>query len=414
MEKHDKLNIIAGLYGNALEWYDFMLYASFAPLFAKIYFPTNTYFISLLTTFAVFSIGFFMRPLGGALLGHYADYAGRRKALIVAIVTMTLATAIIAALPGFYSIGLISPVLFVLFRLIQSIAIGGELPGTTTFLIEHTKSNRRGFIGSLVLSTAFLGIFFGALVAAILSKVMTAEDLLQWGWRMAYLFGAVLGVMGIYLRFKSKETNEFLKNEKSSALPAKVVITVYKYKLLMAIIFTGVMASSNYAIIAFITNFLLRTEHLLLSDVLTINFISLLTLTALIPVAGILSDYFGVISVFLCGIFSLPTLIFPIFYLLSRGSLAYALYGELLLVLAIAPINATLPTILASMFPTAIRASGVSIGYNIGQAVFGGTLPLIALTLVEYTGNKFAPAWYLFVLALVAIIAALYLQKEEH
>lgn len=412
MDQHRKLNIIAGLYGNALEWYDFMLYASFAPLFAKLYFPTNDDFISLLTTFAVFSMGFFMRPLGGALLGHYADYVGRRKALIVAIVVMTLATAVIALLPDYQSIGILSPLLFVIFRLIQSLAIGGELPGAATFLIEHSAGHRRGFIGSLVLSTAVLGIFFGSFVAAMLSQILTAANLLQWGWRAAYLFGAALGLGGIYLRMKSRETYEFLKNEKSAELPAKLIFTLHKYKLLMAIIFTGILASSNYLIIAFITTFLVRAEHMLLDNALVINFISLFMLAILTPCTGLLSDHFGIKKVFLAGVLSLLIFIFPAFFLFTRGSLTYALCGELLIVFTIAPINATLPTILASLFPTAVRASGMSIGYNIGQAMFGGTMPLIALSLVEYTGHKIAPAWYLFVMALIAMIAANYLPTE--
>ena len=145
MGKDEKRSVLAGLYGNALEWYDFLLYASFAPIFAELFFPTKIEFLSLITTFGVFAISFFMRPIGGALIGHYADHAGRRKALILSVTIMTIATASIAFLPTFHQAGVFAPILFTLFRLVQGLAVGGELPGTATFLIEHTPPHCRGF-----------------------------------------------------------------------------------------------------------------------------------------------------------------------------------------------------------------------------------------------------------------------------
>ncbi|AWN73212.1 MFS transporter [Legionella anisa] len=406
MDSTKRKSIFAGLYGNTLEWFDFLLYANFTPLFAQLFFPSDEYFISLLLTFGVFSVGFFMRPLGGILLGHYADQIGRRKTLILSVSIMTSSTACIALIPDFNSIGIIAPVLFIFFRLIQGIAVGGELPGSTTFLIEHMADHRRGFAGSLVLSTAFLGIFLGSLTASLLSVLLTEDTLRAWGWRLAYLIGAFLGLIGIYLRITSVEPATFLKAKHTTELPAKIVFFGYTRKLVLAIIFTSIMAMSNYLLIAYITSFLVKSEGFLLKDALVANFIALLVLTLLIPLMGLLSDYFGRKPIFLLGALGIFIFIYPLFILFSSGIWWQILLGEIVLAIILAPLNAAVPTMLAEMFPTAIRASGVSIGYNIGQAVFGGTIPLVSLTLVELTGNKYAPAFYILFWVIIAIIAA--------
>jgi proline/betaine transport protein TphA len=404
MDQNAKRSIIAGLYGNTLEWYDFLLYASFAPLFAKVFFTTGSYFISLVETFAVFAIGFLMRPIGGVLLGHYADHVGRRKALIVSIAVMTAATTAIAFLPAYQSAGIMAPILFIFLRLVQGLAVGGELPSSATFLMEHTPVQRRGFVGSLVLSTAFLGIFFGSMVAAFLSETLTEAHLFQWGWRLGYLLGGVLGVVGIYLRLKSQESSTFTKAELLHEWPITTLLKSHRYNLLLSIIFTGALAVGNYILVAYATTFLVKAESFSLGNALLINFIAIFMLTVFIPCMGFLSDRFGRKALFISGVLGMFLLVFPIFWLLASGSWWYALWSQLLLALVLSPINATVPTILAERFPTAVRASGVSVGYNIGQAVFGGTVPLVGLILVEMTGNKLAPAWYIFAWALLAIV----------
>ncbi|WP_131795433.1 MFS transporter [Fluoribacter gormanii] len=411
MDRTKRKSIFSGLYGNTLEWFDFLLYANFTPLFAQIFFPSNVYFVSLLLTFGVFSVGFFMRPLGGVLLGHYADHIGRRKTLILSMSIMTGSTACIALVPDFHSLGILSPILFVFFRLIQGIAVGGELPGSTTFLIEHMAGDRRGFAGSLVLSTAFLGIFLGSFTASLLSVLLPEETLRSWGWRLAYLIGALLGLIGIYLRLKSIEPETFLQTKHTSEPPAKIVLVFHQRKLLLAIIFTSILAMSNYLLIAYVTSFLVKSEGFLLKDALVANFIALLVLTILIPLMGLLSDYFGRKPIFLLGAVGISVFIYPLFVFLLSGNWWHILVGEIMLAIILAPLNATVPTMLAEMFPTAIRASGVSIGYNIGQAVFGGTMPLVSLTLVELTGNKYTPAFYIIFWVVIAIIAARYTKE---
>jgi proline/betaine transport protein TphA len=412
MGKDEKRSVLAGLYGNALEWYDFLLYASFAPIFAELFFPTKIEFISLITTFGVFAISFFMRPIGGFLIGHYADHAGRRQALILSVSIMTTATTCIAFLPTFHQVGIFAPLLFTLFRLIQGIAVGGELPGTATFLIEHTPAHRRGFAGSLILSTAFLGIFAGSFTASWVSYLVDHKQLYDWGWRLPYLIGGVLGVVGILLRIRSVESPSFLKAEPTQELPAKLVFLQHKKSLILAVLFTSIMALSNYVLIAYATTFLVKSEGFELNDVLIINLLALLLLTLLIPIMGLLSDRYGRKPIFVSGLIGISVFIFPFFWLMLSKHWWYILCSQLLLSIILAPLNATVPTIIAEMFPTPVRASGTALGYNLGQALFGGTVPLIAFTLIQITGAKIAPAWYILAWSLVVLMAVKFFNED--
>lgn len=412
MKKNDKRSIIAGLYGNALEWYDFLLYASFAPLFSKLFFDSTSSFVSLLATFGVFAIGFLMRPLGGAILGYIADKNGRRIALILSVSLMTSSTFLIAFIPSSAQVGFVAPILFTFLRLIQGIAVGGELPGSATYIIEHMFEGRRGLAGSLVLSTAFLGIFFGSLVSSILSIIFPYAFLLEWGWRGAYLLGGLLGVYGIYLRYLSVESPSFLSQNKSTSKKYTSLVAENKKSLVLSIVFTSILAMSNYVLIAYVTTFLIHHMKYDYDDALMINFMALFTLTFLIPFMGHLSDKVGRKPVFIIGLVCNLLFVFPLFYLLSSGNWYLALIGQLTYAVILSPINATVPTINAELFQTDFRASGSSIGYNLGQALFGGTLPLVALALTQWSDNLFAPAWYLFLWCILVLMFVGYLQES--
>ncbi|KTD55429.1 MFS transporter [Legionella quateirensis] len=411
MNQKERYSIIAGLYGNTLEWYDFILYACFAPVFAELFFPSEIHFISLLATFSLFAIGFIMRPVGGVLIGHYADYFGRRKALILSMSIMTLTTTLIAFVPDYNSLGLAAPIIFSMLRLIQGLAVGGELPGSTTYLIEHMFEHKRGFAGSLVLSSAFLGIFLGALIASIVSSFYSGNSLVQSGWRYTYLLGGILGIIGIFLRLKSSESPTFQQKAHAQDIPIKIIFTQYKKQLFKAVMITSILAMSNYLLIAYVTTYLVKYQGFLLHDALLINLLALLALTIFIPIMGYISDVVGRKPVYLCGLITLLLFIFPFFLLLLSKNWWHVLYCELLLALILAPINATVPTMLAEMFPTSIRASGISTGYNIGQALFGGTMPLVAFSLIELSDNQLAPAWYLCFWAIIVLGTTCYVRE---
>ena len=403
MKYREKNNIISPLFGNALEWYDFLIYASFAPIFAQIFFHSSSYFISLVETFSVFAMGFIMRPIGGAIIGHYADHHGRRTALIISMCIMTFSTSCIGLLPDTQKIGLAAPIIFSLLRMLQGLAIGGELPGSTTYLIEQYWGNRRGLSGSLILSSAFLGILLGALVTTLISALFTGDALIYWGWRLPYYLGGLLGIFGIYLRFKSTESPIFLE-EKEKPMPLNTLWRNYKKAMLLSITITSVLALGNYLLIAYVTTFLVHSEGFSLHEALTINLIALFVLTVCIPIMGYISDLIDRKKLFSWGLVLLILVIVPFFYYIASRNWWSVLWIELALALVMAPINATVPTIIAEFFPAKIRGRGISLSYNIGQALFGGTIPLIALGLIHYTGNKLAPSYYILFWAIIVLI----------
>ena len=396
-------SVIAVLCGNALAWYDFLLYASFAPIFAEIFFPAKTVFTSVMLTFSVFAVSFLMRPIGGVVLGYYGDYTGRRKILIISSCLMSVSTLCMGFLPTYQSMGILATILFILFRFMQGFAMGGELPGSATFLIEHMFAKRRGFAGSLAASSLFFGIFLAFFVAALLISILpdVYSDL---GWRLAYILGGLLGVVAFYYRIKCDESPYFLNQSEVITKPVRIIFSKYKTQLSLAIIYTSVLAVGNYILIAYVTTFLVKFEGFLFRDALIINFMAILFLTLLIPVIGFLSDYWGRKSFLLFGLVSLLLYIFPSFWLLSHPFFHYALSGELLLSIALAPINAVVPTMIAEMFPVSVRISGLSLGYNVGQAVFGGTAAIAAFSLIKMTGNYSSPALYVFFIALVVLV----------
>jgi proline/betaine transport protein TphA len=403
MKAKGKNSIISPLFGNALEWYDFLIYASFAPIFAQIFFPSSSYFISLVETFSVFAMGFIMRPIGGVIIGHYADHHGRRTALIISMCIMTFSTWCIGLLPDAQSIGIAAPILFSLLRMLQGLAIGGELPGSTTYLIEQYWGSRRGLSGSLILSSAFIGILLGSLATTLFSALFTGDALIHWGWRFPYYIGGLLGIWGIYLRLKSTESPIFLE-EKEKPMPINTLWKRYKKEMYFSITITSVLALGNYLLIAYVTTFLVRSEGFSLHEALTINLIALFVLSVFIPIMGFISDLMDRKKLFIIGLMLLILVILPFFYYIANKNWWAILWVELVLALVMAPINATVPTMIAEFFPANIRGRGISLSYNIGQALFGGTVPLIALGLTHYTGNKLAPGYYILFWALVVLV----------
>lgn len=405
-------SVVAGLFGNALEWYDFLLYASFAPLFAKLFFVATSPFIATLLTFSVFAIGFIVRPLGGMLIGHYADIYGRRYALILSVSIMTASTICIGFLPTTETIGIAAPILFTLCRMVQGIAVGGELPSSATYLIEHMFPTRRGFAGSLVLSTAFLGIMAGAVVAAMLSRSLDLSALSSWGWRVAYWLGGLLGLLGIYLRVYAHESPEFAASS-SLKLPVAALFSHHTKAVLVASSLTSLMALGNYLVVAFIPSFLVNYTDLAIDDALLINMISLCCLTIFIPLFGLLSDTIGTRRLYIMAALALVVCTYPIFYLINSGVWIQVVTAEIVLCLLLAPLNATVPSLLIALFPANVRTSGVSLGYNVGQALFGGTAPLVAFSLIELSGSTYSPAWYLVSMAAAVCATATFTLKTR-
>lgn len=405
--------IAAGIVGSILEWYDFSIYAFFAPLFSTLFFPKSTPFLQMLSTLGVFAIGFMARPLGALILGYLGDSLGRRKTLIISICLISLPTFMMAFMPTYEMIGLASPILLLLLRVLQGIAIGGELTTATSFLIEHAPPNRRSFFGSFSMISSTIGIMLSSIIAILLNHISNPEYMMQWGWRLAFLIGGVLGIIGLIIRLRASESEEFIKASHEIAETKPLSLWEELKHLNFKKILFGVFLASAPAVGGY---FLIAYFHLSLhlkgiyshKMLLFINLGGLFCLAIMIPIMGLLSDYIGRKKVLKYGLISLYWIILPIFWLLHQPNPWLILLAECLFALTLASLTANISSALAELFKTRERNLSLSLSYNIGYAVFGGTTPLVGMSLTHWSGSYFMPALYF----MSCIIASLYALRK--
>lgn len=408
---NQKKVVLAGAIGNALEWYDFTIYAFFVPIIAMQFFPNKDPFLSLLATFGVFAVGFLVRPLGAILFGYIGDHAGRKKALVISMIMMSFPTFFIGILPNYNTIGLVAPVLLIGLRIIQGLAVSGELTTATVFLIEHADPDRRGIAGSLAMAGALLGMVLSSIFATVMSGLVSDIQLASWGWRIPFLIGGLIGIAGLVIRLRSIDPamyQQIQTTQKNEAHPVSVRshISSLNYRVLfLGVFLTSIMAIANYFLVAYFNTFLIETQELPLRPVMVVNMIAIAIQIITTLLMGRLSDFVGRKAVLGGGILSLAVLIYPIFWLLTQHDIYFALFGEVLFAIAAGALTGLIPTTLAEMFDTYHRNMGISICYNISLALFGGTAPLIAISLVAATHNLFAPAGYLMTFAIIAFVA---------
>lgn len=397
--------VLAGVVGNAIEWCDFTLYANFSVVFAKLFFPTHDKFVSMLITFAVFALGFLVRPLGGAVFGYLGDRFGRRQLLIISIMLMSIPTILIGLLPTYAMIGLTAPILLTFLRMLQGLAVSGELTGAATYLIEHAGDNHRGYAGSLIMFTAVAGIVVGTGIASLFTQILSVEQLYVWGWRVPFVLVGLLGFVGLKLRLASEESPGFAAAKVEQIVKNPLTDTIkYHYRgILIAAGLTGMMAIGNYFLIAYFTPLLVNQLDFTLADAVFINLCALILMAVAAPVVGILTDRVGRKPV----LRSLSVIVllsaYPVFYFLTYGSFITALCAEVFMGILTGSIAAVIPATIAELFPTTNRNSGIGLGYNISLALFGGTAPMVASMLAHYSGHIHAPAFYYIASAVLVL-----------
>lgn len=412
-KKMQKKNLIAGMFGNLLECYDFSIYAFLAPIFASIFFPNKNPIISLLLAFSVFALSFLVRPLGGIFFGYIGDHFGRKRALIVSIIAMSLPTLLLGLLPSYTAIGLWAPILLTLLRLIQGLAVSGEITTAVSYLVEHAPHNRRGLIGSLSMSSACAGTVLSAAIAAIITASLTPQQLAHWGWRIPFIFGGLLGVIGLVIRLSAHETLLYQKAQKTIKPSLIQHLRTLEYnRILVAVLLTCTYAMSYYFLISYCNAFLIKSMGQSANNVMLISFICNVVLMILLPTIGSLSDKLGRKPILICGMLGIMLFIHPVFWLLQQPGMALVFLGELILAIFVATIVATIPTTIAEMFEVQNRNSSVALSYNISLALFGGTIPLVSLKLIASTNNLYAPAWYLLAGACISFVTLLTIKES--
>ncbi|MBV7491269.1 MFS transporter [Pseudomonas sp. PDM30] len=389
--------------GSGLEFYDFSVYSFFATLIGRQFFPVESTLGQLLLSLATFGVGFGMRPIGGLVLGAYADRVGRKPAMMLTLWLMALGSLLFTIAPTYAQIGAFAPLIIVLARLIQGFAIGGEVGASTAMLMEHADDRSRGFYGSWQLFSQGLSFLLGALVALALSSSLPPEALESWGWRVPFALGMLVIPVGIYIRRHLKETAAEQGHEAFSSV--RVIFTGYRRLIVTGVLLVIGSTASSYIVLDYMTNYTVTVLHLPMTMGTTAACLGALVQISLSIWAGRLSDRIGRRRTIALGSIPMLLLIYPAFMLMNQFPtlgmlLAVSLVTTLLLVLI------TVPTLVlvTELFPRAIRATGLSIIYCLGVSVFGGFAQFFATGLIGLTGNNNAPALYVMACLCLTLI----------
>jgi MFS transporter, MHS family, proline/betaine transporter len=397
--------IAAASIGNALEWFDLLVYGYFALTISQLFFPAGDKTISLMLAYGTFGASYLVRPLGALVLGAYADRAGRKAALTLCIFLMTVGTLLMAVVPTYASIGAVAPAAILVARLLQGFSVGGEFGGATSFLVEH-GAKRKGFFASFQWAGQGLAAVLASLFGVVLTTMLTTEQIAAWGWRLPYFFGLLIGPVGFYIRRHTGETPEFLAAEPARS-PVRDVVLGQWHTLLIAIGIIIVSNSSNYLIL-YMPTYAITQLSLPASSGFIATLLGGIILTVGAPVVGHASDIFGrtIIMLVAAGLFLISA--YPAFLMLTHyPSLAALIAIVCWLSLLKTTYSGVLPSLLAELFPPRTRCTGMALSYNISAPIFGGFAPLISTWLIEVTGNNLAPSFYLMATALVSFCVLL-------
>lgn len=401
--------VIAASIGNALEWFDFIVFGFFAGTIAGLFFPTGNDTVSLLLTFATFGVTFVVRPLGAIVLGTYADQHGRKAAFMVTIVLMMAGTAIIAVTPSYASIGVLAPILMVVARLLQGISAGAEFGSATAFLAEQNPT-RRGFFASWQFASQGLTTILVTIVGFVLTSTLTPTQMSDWGWRVPFFLGLLIGPVAYYIRRHVDETAEF-KAIQSSERPLQETLAGGKERLAIAFGAVVLCTVGMYTIL-FMPTYATRQLGLPASGAFAAGFLTGVIQVALIPIVGALSDRIGRLPVAFISAAAVLVAIYPMFWwLTAKPSLETLLIVSAIMGFLLAGYMGGLAALLSELFPTRMRTTGLSISYSFAVALFGGFAPFINAWLIGLTNNNLAPSFYLMLAAAVSLAALIAARK---
>ncbi|AAZ55829.1 MFS transporter [Thermobifida fusca] len=397
---------IASFVGTTIEWFDFYIYATAASLiFATAFFPEDTDpLVGLMASFATFAVGFFARPLGGIIFGHYGDRVGRKSALVTTLVMMGTATFLVGLLPTYKQIGFVAPLLLVVLRFVQGIAVGGEWGGAVLISVEHAPENKKTFYGSF----AQLGNPAGALLATGSFSLIAAvgnDFLYSWGWRLPFLASIVLVAVGLMIRLKVEESPVFtaVQEKAPKELPLRAALQGSWKPLLLGIGVLPVAVGGYYVVTTFLQSY--GVTEVGVSEQVILNGLSVAAFVELVATLGVswLGDRFGTVRVVVLGLIGVIILAVPQFLVLETGSTALIFLALALMRLVMAATYGPIARVLAQMYPPEARYTSVSLAYQVAGAIFGGLSPLVCTALYAATGTIYSVAGLLILMALVSI-----------
>jgi MHS family alpha-ketoglutarate permease-like MFS transporter len=388
-------SIFSGSVGNMVEWYDWYVYAAFSLYFAQVFFPKGDLTAQLLNTAAIFAVGFLMRPLGGWLMGLYADRKGRKAALMASVLLMCFGSLVIALTPSYETIGVAAPILLVLARLMQGLSVGGEYGTSATYLSEMASKEHRGFFSSFQYVTLISGQLIALAVLIVLQQTLNEEQLISWGWRVPFVIGAMCAVVALYLRRGMEETESFTKTQQSKKKERTITILMRHPKELLTVVgltMGGTLAFYTYT--TYMQKYLVNTVGFSKGESTAISAATLFLFMCLQPVIGALSDKIGrrpiLIAFGVLGtLFTVPILT-TLHTIETWWGAFFLIMAALIIVSGYTSINAIVK---AELFPAQIRALGVGLPYALTVSIFGGTAELIALWFKQ-AGMESGYYWY--------------------
>ncbi|TWD35218.1 MFS transporter [Pantoea sp. SJZ147] len=414
--KQHRRALVAGSVGNFIEWYEFAIYGFLATLIAQNFFQLQgeSALSGLILTWASFAVAFFFRPLGALVFGRIGDRIGRKPTLIMVLVLMTLATAAIGLVPTYASVGIAAPLMLTGLRILQGLFAGGEYGGAVSLMTEFAPRGKRGLYGAWQSLTVALGLLAGIGLVALLSYTLSPPAMLAWGWRIPFILALPLGMVALWLRLAMDETPGFVRQQQQQVIQADRGQTLKS--ILLAIARVMLWSAAGYTCLVIMPTYLQSALHTGQHQALLIAVISNLGFAVTIIPAGVLSDRVGRRRVMVVASVLLLVLAMPLLKVLQAETAT--LYSKALVVFMAGGVVGLLagpgPAMLAEMFPTRVRYTGLGLAYSLSNAVFSGCAGLIITGLIKQTGNLDIPAWYMMATALVSIPALMTLNKDDH
>ncbi len=412
----NKQIVISTAIGGGLELFDFVIYLFLSQTIALLFYPQQKSGTAFLITLGGFAAGYFARPLGGMIYGHFGDRIGRRRTLTLSLFLMALPTFLMSCLPTYAHIGIWAPTLLVIFRFAQGLAMGGDIPGAICFIGEHAHRKQRGFMTCCLLFGMNMGAVIASILVAALLAFLTPTDMQSFGWRIPFLIGAFLAIVGFYIRrftFETPEFQHYINIGKLERWPIKTLVHQHIRPISLGFAAACLAATITAVMSLFMSTYMSHYMGMKPHVALCLNSISISMYSLSCLGIGYLIDRFNALSVLKIGAISIFILAYPIYQLISQHNLILVMLGLLISAPILASIMGSIPSLLIDLFPTPIRYSGVGVSYNFGFSLCAGTAPLLVVYFISVTGSYFLPAFFIMVSVSVTLPFILLLHKNN-
>jgi len=402
-------NIASGAIGNTLEWYDFAIYGYFATSIGRLFFPTEDPVAQVLAAFGIFAIGYVMRPVGGVVIGYIGDRVSRRAALNVSIIAMASSTFVIGVLPGYETIGVAAPILLTACRMLQGLSVGGEYTTSLVFMVENAPRNHRGVNGALACCGVVLGILLGSATGALLAAFMSAEALQEWGWRIPFILGLVIGLAGLVLR---RHVVHGAKPTEDTENPLLETLKTQRKVVLQIMALTASIAIPFYLLFVYIVSWLELVNKMPPEKSLFINTVSMVALIPIQLVTAVISDRIGRKPVLIAASVAAIAFSIPLFHGMYQTSMVAIQLSQLCFALIAGTFLGVMPAFIVELPSAQVRSTTIALGYNLTAGVIGGFTPFAAAWLIHRTRNDISPAYMIMAAAAISLVAVLSMKES--